>query len=412
MLYVNIEELKEIDSAFYNIISEKDCFNNSQINPEKLFNFLKENKDYKINKIFKEKSSKGFNSVYGINPLGKILEDTKYDFSSEKILLFKKVLKELTVRVDNKLFNVTENDYKKEKLYSIRNNSPFYALSNIIFKNCKQSLEENTKHVNFFIETFEIIFNSNERKNTINFDNFMKNNFLYLLDDKYKSVKKTNSIFSVDGKYKKIINFENIINAISSTEELKQKLLYQSYSNMFNQFFNHNPVYPNPIGKVDKDKFMNFIKNNKSFNWKLLPSFNDKHPTFIGALYFQGGEYFVKNFLSTHATDKEIKTEMNNLVFQNLRQLIFFQNNSKNKDKELNSIIDFIQKDFDINLFSQEFGKSMLSMIKEEYQEKNGDAKVYNNFRLFYEKFETILEKQVLNNIIEEIKESKPKQRL
>lgn len=54
----------------------------------------------------------------------------------------------------------------------------------------------------------------------------------------------------------------------------------------------------------------------------------------------------------------------------------------------------------------------MLSMIKEEYQKKNGDAKVYNSFRLFYEKFEIILEKQELDNIIVEIKESKPKQRL
>lgn len=411
MLYVNVEELTDFDDIFYSLISETDCFNKPKINLKKLSNFLKENKTYKINKIFKEKNR--FNSIYGINPLGKILEDTTYNFESEsEKLLFKEILNELTLRIDNKLFHIEENDYKKEGILSMRNNSPFYALSNIILKNCKQSLEENTEHVNFFIEAFKTIFNTNERKNTIVFDSFIKNNFLYLLDDKYKPVARTKGMFRVDDKYKKVNNFLNIINTISSTQELRQELLHKSYSNMFDQFFNHNPVYPNPIGKVDKDKFMNFIKKDKSFNWKLLPSFNDKHPTFIGALYFQGGEYFVEKFLSTHATDKEIKTEMNNLIFQNVRQLIFFQDNSKNKDKELNSIIEFIQKDFDINLFSQVFGKSMLSMIKEEYQKKNGDAKVYNSFRLFYEKFEIILEKQELDNIIVEIKESKPKQRL
>ena len=51
-------------------------------------------------------------------------------------------------------------------------------------------------------------------------------------------------------------------------------------------------------------------------------------------------------------------------------------------------------------------------MIKEEYQGKNGDAKVYNSFRLFYEQFEIIIEKQILDKIIDEKKESKPKQRL
>lgn len=387
-LYMNIieeSELKGVEKEFFALITEKDLYNRIDINIKKLVNFLLNNPDFYIDKLYIKNNKKMSLRRIVINPLGCILNNA--DNSQREY--FKILIELLSKKTSESLFlvNKKEMTINNEKLH-IRNTDIFNPLSNILINSHSQSKEENSEKTHFFIYCFNTLFNNEIKKSTVDAQQLIKNNYFYELDNKDKNC----------------TNFFNVIDNISMNDTYKKNIYLNIYSNFYNKYFDRHPSYPNNF-IVDKNKFKKIIKNSGLFNWKDLPSvqgssekFSDN---FTGSLYMQNPRELEAFFKEHKVNKKDIEIENNSLILQEIRKCILSNNPNKIIEKEIIKIKNILLNNFKLDVFEKRYKSNLQNLLKKDFTSVVGKEKeTFENILFYYEKILPDLEKKCLMTVI------------
>lgn len=373
MQYLNSEELSEGDRFFFNMEESKRSlkFFNFSVNPQEIINFLQGHPDYYLENMYIVDKPK-INKKGRMNPFLFIMENVEFDITQPEI--YTQLFTLLSQRVSDDLFINAKPPAEHADLFISSNeckeNLVFSCLSKILFENKKKDNKDIKKRVDLFIDCYNILYNNKERKNSItDLSQFIKNNYLYTLDENNKSCK----------------NLFKIIDCISESPEKKKEIIEMVYSNFFSKWFAHYPVYPNDLN-IDREKFKKVIEKFPFFSIDTLPPFEEKSNTFIESLYKEQYMHGVLKFLkNNNKTEDEIFFEMNGLAFQYLNE--YWRTDHK-KQKERNNILSKLKKylleDFNPLLFEKKHGKTLSYFIQINIGNQNDELKDFylNNLPL------------------------------
>ena len=268
--YYNIEEIfpkekNEIINEEYDSDLEEDNEDNFQ-EFSLLNNYEQKNND-------NEETNKNLLNKFGEIPMSCIENISKYSIVLEKKLLL--YSKELFIIINlAKIFGALKNQ-KENKLI---NNENIYAIINIICNGQKLITDKKYKLLfNNYLLLFEILGKIFD-KNSLEFADIIifliKNQFLTVKDINYK-VKLLNLIYpsQLQGKNNKIKKQENPILLQHCLPLLI--LLFNDGSENYNNPDKLIPIYNPELEREEKrEKFLDFVKNENSSQYKLLKIIN------------------------------------------------------------------------------------------------------------------------------------------
>lgn len=367
MYYIEVENLSEKDHEFYRMINEENKHGLFKLSAKQVANFLENNPSYNIDKMFIKKNRIAPSKKEVVNPLFLIMKNT--EFNIEESGDYIKMITLLSERSDEELL-LNEKPTDSSELYmsgfAIGSDKIFNYLSQIILDNKMTGNKENKSRTEIFIQCYESLYNTVRRKDMLfDFNQMVRNNYLYVLD----------------GKNKKCSNLVSIIDTIAYNVEKKKKIYELIYSNFYSSWFSHYPFYPNGLN-VDREKFKKMIRKLPFFDIQSLPAFDDRATGFISSLYKHHYKHGIISFCEEHKlSEEQIDFEINGIAFYKITDhIICNYKTAKQGDIEENNLKKYLLEKFNPLLFEKKNNKSLLSMLKEyDPSEKHTIVKFYKN---------------------------------
>lgn len=377
MHLIEAENLSGKDYDFYHMIYEENKHDFFKISANQIVKFLEDNPDFNIDKMFITKSRISPRRKDVQNPIFFIMKNTQFVLESPDDYI--KMIKLISERASDKLI-LNEMPMESSDLYIAKfcrgSDKIFNYMSDIILNNKMTGQKENDLRAKIFIECYESLYNTLERKDMLfDFSKMIKNNYLYILD----------------GKSKKCANFFSIIDTVAHNVEKKKKIYESIYSNFYSSWFSHFPVYPNHL-KIDREKFKKMIRKFSFFDIQTLPAFDDRAKGFISSLYKQHYEHGIISFCDEHKLSKQqIYFEINGIAFYKITDHISCNyKTAKQKDIAENKLKKYLLETFNPLLFEEKNKQSLLSMLKEY------DPGVKHTIVQFYKTNAPLIEKRCL----------------
>lgn len=396
MKYLSPYDMTGDDKKLFDLLN----VNNSDVS-EQIINLFESNDKLLIDTMYIIRSNSKFINYNAYNMLS-MLVNSILNATNDNA---KKIVDMVSSRIDEEIFLVKDyikiknpnkkgEDEKAKVIYEKVYNDLFKLLkvkdiNNGMVKE-KKDIDDN---VNRFIEIFNKLYTTVERKKTIRMDVIFKNSEFYYLDNK------TNNCD----------NFIKIIDVISADEGQKQKNILLAYSQMFNPYFEHKSGVV-----IDKKKFINILEKHELFDWKKIPDIHGNDKTFIESLYENYLDHTVEGKIFQN--DKavvELKDDINNIGWYLAKR---FAKDTSAKDhqrkKALKNIKEILINSFNPVLFENQHGVSFDKFIINHINENKismsiNEEKRYNKIIEVYKESYPLIEKRMISESVSEIKEKK-----
>lgn len=396
MKYLNPYDMEGDDKKLFDLLN----INNSDVS-EQIINLLEDNDKLLIDTMYIIRSNSRFTNYNAYNMLSMLVSSVLNANKDNS----KKILDIVSNRIDEEFFLVKDyikikdfvkkgEDEKVKVIYEKVYNDLFKLLKVKDINNGtvkeKKYIDDN---VNKFIEIFNRLYTTVERKKTIRMDIILKNSEFYYLDNKSNNCE----------------NFIKIIDIISADDVQKQKNILLAYSQMFNPHFEYKSGV-----RIDKNKFINILEKHELFDWKKIPDIHGNDKTFIESLYENYLDYTVEEkILKNNKALVELKDDINNIGWYLAKR---FAADTSAKDhqrkKALKNIKEVLINSFDPALFEKQHGVGFDKFIINYINEKNvamsiNEEKRYNKIIEVYKESYPLIEKRMISESVSEIKEKK-----
>jgi len=396
MRYLNPYDMTGDDKKLFDLLN----VNNSDVS-EQIINLLEGNDNLLIDTMYIIRSNSKFINYNAYNMLSMLVSSILNSTEDNA----KKILDIVSRRIDEELFLVKDyikikdfikkgEDEKVKVIYEKVYNNLFKLLKP---KDINNGTVKEKKYiddsVNRFIEIFNKLYETVERKKTISMDTILKNSEFYYLDNKSDNCD----------------NFIKIIDVISVDETQKQKNILLAYSQMFNPHFEYKSGVV-----IDKNKFINILEKHKLFDWRKIPDIYGNDKTFIESLYDNHLDYIVETKILNNKTALlELNDDINNIGWYLSKR---FATDTSAKDhqrkKSLKSIKDILINNFNPLIFEKQHGVSFDKFIINHINENKismsiNEEKRYNKIIEVYKESYPLIEKRMISESVSEIKEKK-----